>query len=49
VFDLIYNAVAAASRGLNRLLSRTETGRLRWYAGGIAVGAVIILAIAVLR
>jgi len=49
VFDGISRGVAAGSRALNGLLSRTETGRLRWYAAGITVGAAITIAIVVLR
>jgi hypothetical protein len=28
-----------------RILSRTETGRLRWYAAGIAAGSVVFIAV----
>jgi NADH-quinone oxidoreductase subunit L len=45
--DLIYDAIAALVRGLYRVASRTQTGQLRWYATGIALGAVIMLAIVV--
>jgi NADH-quinone oxidoreductase subunit L len=45
--DLIYDGLAGLSRLLNRILSSTETGKVRWYAAGIAVGAVITIAIAV--
>ena len=48
VFDLIYTGLAGLSRALSRALSTTETGRLRWYAAGIAIGAVVIIAIAVI-
>ncbi len=46
-FDSIYNGIASTHRFAHRLLSRTQSGRLRWYATGIALGAVIILTIAV--
>ena len=46
--DLIYYGLAGLSRALNRTLSDTETGRVRWYAAGIAMGAVIVIAIAVI-
>jgi hypothetical protein len=36
------------ARLLNRSLTRTETGRLRYYAMGIALGAVLTVAVAVL-
>jgi hypothetical protein len=32
----------------NRLLSRTQTGRLRWYAMGIVLGAIITIYVVVL-
>jgi NADH-quinone oxidoreductase subunit L len=48
VADLIYDGIAALSRTLNRILSGTETGKVRWYAAGIAAGAIITIAIAVM-
>ncbi|HBY95614.1 MAG TPA: NADH-quinone oxidoreductase subunit L [Chloroflexi bacterium] len=48
VFDLIYQGIARLSEAFYRILSQTETGRVRWYATGIAIGAVIIVAIAVI-
>jgi NADH-quinone oxidoreductase subunit L len=48
VVDLIYGGIAGLIQRLNRLLSGTETGKVRWYATGIAIGAVIIIAIAVI-
>jgi NADH-quinone oxidoreductase subunit L len=47
VVDDVYSGVAWLSRISHRLLSYTQTGRLRWYAAGIAGGSVIIVAIAV--
>jgi NADH-quinone oxidoreductase subunit L len=44
--DKIYSGIAALFRGLNVLLSATETGRLRFYAAGIALGTIIFVAIA---
>ncbi len=41
VIDQIYNGIAAFSKLLNRLLSLTQTGRLRWYLAGIVAGAII--------
>jgi NADH-quinone oxidoreductase subunit L len=42
-FDGVSRLAALAWRGL----SLTENGRLRWYAAGIAAGAVIFMAIAI--
>jgi NADH-quinone oxidoreductase subunit L len=47
IVDLIYDGLAALSRILNQALSGTETGKVRWYAAGIALGAIITIAIAV--
>ncbi|MGE5365534.1 MAG: NADH-quinone oxidoreductase subunit L [Bacteroidota bacterium] len=45
--DLIYSAIAWFSRLMNRLLSFTQTGRLRWYMMGVALGAIITITIVV--
>jgi NADH-quinone oxidoreductase subunit L len=47
VIDRIYQGIAWVSQALYRALSRTETGQLRWYAMGIGVGAILIIAIVV--
>jgi NADH-quinone oxidoreductase subunit L len=47
VVDLVYEAIAWLTRALHRLLSLTQTGRVRWYATGIAIGAAIVIAMAV--
>jgi len=41
--DLIYLGVIWTCRGVNRLLTLTQTGKLRWYAAGIGMGAAVIL------
>ena len=40
--------LAKASEGLNLALVRTQTGKVRWYAAGITIGAVLALSAAVL-
>jgi NADH-quinone oxidoreductase subunit L len=45
--DLIYTFIAWVNRMFNRAFSFTQSGRLRWYAMGIALGAIITLTIAV--
>jgi NADH-quinone oxidoreductase subunit L len=45
--DLIFKGLARLNAGLHLVLSRTQTGRLNWYAMGMAIGAVIVLALAV--
>jgi NADH-quinone oxidoreductase subunit L len=46
-FDGISAAIARATGAGHTVLSRTQTGRIRTYAFGIGLGAVIALAIAV--
>jgi NADH-quinone oxidoreductase subunit L len=46
--DLIYTGIAAVNRTLHAFLSATQTGNIRWYAMGIAIGAVVFLGIVVL-
>jgi NADH-quinone oxidoreductase subunit L len=47
VVDLIFEAIAWLARAFHRLLSLTQTGQVRWYAAGIAIGAVIVIGVAV--
>jgi NADH-quinone oxidoreductase subunit L len=47
VVDVPYLGLAWLAQALHRLLSRTQTGRVRAYAVGILVGAVIIIALVV--
>ena len=47
--DAFYTGVAWLADLLYRGLSRTESGRLRWYAAGIAVGSVVFLAMVLFR
>jgi NADH-quinone oxidoreductase subunit L len=47
--DAFYTGVARLADLFYRGLSRTESGRLRWYAAGIAVGSVVFLAMVLFR
>ncbi len=47
VVDSFYSGVALLSRAAYRRLSASETGRVRWYAAGIASGSVVLIAILV--
>ena len=49
VIDSFYNGMAALSRVAYRRLQRTQTGRVRWYAAGLAVGSIFLIAIAGVR
>jgi NADH-quinone oxidoreductase subunit L len=46
--DVPYGVIARVSQSLHRGLSLTETGRVRWYAAGVAAGAVIFVGIALI-
>ena len=43
--DSVYSGIGALNRSLNSILSRTQSGKIRWYAMGIAFGAVVFLGI----
>jgi NADH-quinone oxidoreductase subunit L len=47
VVDRIYAATAWAVRVFHLGLRTTENGRLRWYATGIVIGSVVVLAVMV--
>ena len=45
--DAFYTGIARLTEALYRALQLTQTGLVRWYAAGIAVGSVLFLAMAV--
>ena len=47
VIDFIYDGIAWVNQIAYRALSRTQTGRLRWYAMSISIGATVIIAMVV--
>ncbi len=47
IIDLIYTVLALWCQIFNFVFSRTQTGKIRFYAGGIVFGAVVIIAIVV--
>ena len=47
VIDACYTGLARATEALYRALQLTQTGLVRWYAAGLAVGSVLFLAIVV--
>ncbi len=47
VVDAWYNGLAATNRLLHLVLSLTQTGNLRWYAMGLATGAIVFLGVVV--
>jgi NADH-quinone oxidoreductase subunit L len=48
VFDKLYNGIAKASQTLNRLLSVSQNGSLRWYIAGVLIGILFILTLQLL-
>jgi hypothetical protein len=45
--DRVYDGLAWSARTAWRALSETETGRVRWYAAGLTVGALVITTIVI--
>jgi NADH-quinone oxidoreductase subunit L len=45
--DSIYDGIAKLTEVFYRALSQTETGKVRWYMTGIALGAIVAIAIVV--
>src|SRR5688572_914611 len=48
VFDKMYNGIAKANQALNRLLSVSQNGSLRWYIAGVLIGILFILTLQLL-
>ena len=47
VIDRAYRGLAATATASHGLLRATQTGRLRWYAASIALGAAVAVALVV--
>jgi NADH-quinone oxidoreductase subunit L len=43
--DAIYNGLATFTNACHAALRTTETGRIRWYASGLALGSAVLVAI----
>lgn len=48
VTDRLYTGIAAVTGEIYKLLSRTQSGSLRWYIMGLVVGAILILGIQIM-
>jgi len=46
IVDSFYDGIASVTELAYRALSRMQTGRMRWYAAGIAAGSALFIAIA---
>jgi len=49
VIDLFYTSLALLGVQSYRALSATENGRVRWYAAGVAAGAILLVVLLVFR
>ena len=49
IIDRGYDLVARAIGKAHQTISRLQDGRLRWYVGGLALGAVFLVGVVVLR
>jgi NADH-quinone oxidoreductase subunit L len=47
VVDYLYRFLAWVAADLHQTLRRSQNGRLRWYAGGLVLGALILLLLVV--
>jgi NADH-quinone oxidoreductase subunit L len=45
LIDSGYTGIAHLNRAVHGVLARTQTGKIRWYAMGLAIGAVVFLGI----
>jgi NADH-quinone oxidoreductase subunit L len=45
--DKVYTSLAWSMKKLHFSFSKMQTGKLRWYAAGLAIGSIITLTIAV--
>jgi NADH-quinone oxidoreductase subunit L len=48
ITDKLYTGMAAATGEIYKLLSKTQSGSLRWYIMGLVVGAILILGIQIM-
>ena len=47
--DLMFTATAVLTQFLHRLVRRTQTGRLRWYAANMVAGLLLVILIVVVQ
>lgn len=45
IVDTFYSGISTLAAALNRGLSLTQTGRVRWYALGFVIGAIVLIGI----
>ncbi len=45
--DSFYNAIAFGTEVLHRIFTKTQTGKVRWYAMAIVFGAILVITLAV--
>jgi NADH-quinone oxidoreductase subunit L len=49
VIDNVYDGIAWVTQAAHREVRRTQSGRVRFYAAGLAIGSISLIAIALLR
>jgi NADH-quinone oxidoreductase subunit L len=49
VVDYLYRFLGWLARDAHETLAVTQNGRLRWYAGGLVLGAILLLTLVVSR
>jgi NADH-quinone oxidoreductase subunit L len=49
IFDSFYNGIANFHQRLNRMLSVSQNGSLRWYIAGVLIGILFILTMQLVR
>ncbi len=47
--DSVYDAIAWATRWVHEQVRRTQSGRVRFYTAGLAIGSISLIAIAMIR
>lgn len=47
--DLMFTAIAALAASVHNLVSRTQTGQLRWYAANMVAGLLLIVLIVIVQ
>jgi NADH-quinone oxidoreductase subunit L len=47
--DSFYDGIARVTQAVHQQVRRTQSGRVRFYTAGLAIGSISLIAIAVLR
>ena len=47
--DLMFTSIASLTAGIHRIVKRTQTGELRWYATNMVVGLLLVVLIVIVQ